>query len=200
MTEVSKACESSTATLADIFALLVQLRLTMLGDTFDVPSFPDVPLAVGAHAIERFLKDHTDEDVMELDNRLYSSELAYVERTPGYEHLCAEAGLAVLRVRTEVDRLFFSPEDATKNWLKNPAVLTSLLLTPGGAKMMQEAATWLNFEDPTADAVAAVQSSCARLVASREARSASGADPAASAAPGGMSDGRHAARLSLARW
>eukprot|EP00170_Pyropia_yezoensis_P000263 contig_1692_g264 len=93
--EVTKACQSSTATLADISTKLVQQRLTLLSDVVDVPKLPDVSLAVGAAAIEAFLKDFPEEDVVELDNRLYGSELIYLEETEGYDNLCTEAPLAV---------------------------------------------------------------------------------------------------------
>lgn len=202
VSEVTKACESSTATLADIFTLLVQLRLTLLADTVDVPKFPDVPLAVGAPAIEAYLKGYPEEEVMELDNRLYGSEQIYVDPTAGYDNLCTEARLAVHQLRTEMDRLVFSPSDTTKNWLQNPAVLTALLLTPGGGKMMQEVADWLNFENPTADAVADVERACAQRLGSLEdppGNSAVGHQAGAPAARR-VSNGRRAARSSLAAW
>ncbi|KAK1868724.1 hypothetical protein I4F81_011207 [Pyropia yezoensis] len=166
--EVTMACESFTATLADSFTKLVQLSLMLLSDVVDVPKFPDVPLAVGAAAIEAYLKDFPEEDVVELDNRLYGSELIYVEETEGYDKLCTEARLAVYQLRTEMDGLFFSRTDTTKNWLQNPDVLTALLLTPGGGKMMQEVAAWLNLENRTADAVAAVERACATLLTGLE--------------------------------
>ncbi|KAK1857932.1 hypothetical protein I4F81_000546 [Pyropia yezoensis] len=200
--EVTKACESSTPTSADIFTKLVQLRLTLLSDDVDVPKFPDVPLAVGAAAIEAYLKDFLEEVAVELDNWLYDSELIYVEETEGYDSLSTEARLAVYQLCTEMDRLFFSRTDTTRNWLRNPAVSTALLLTAGGGKMMQEVAARLIFENPTADAVAAVEQVCATLITGLEGPTGTAAveQPAGATAGRHASERRRAARSSLAEW
>ncbi|KAK1864842.1 hypothetical protein I4F81_007379 [Pyropia yezoensis] len=129
-----KACERSTAALADIFTQLFKLSLTLLSDVVDVPKFPDVPPAVGAAAIEAYLNDFPEEDVMELDNRVYGSEPIYVDEAEGYDNFCREARLAVYQLCTEMDRLFFGRTDTTKNWLKNAAVFRLYFLLLGAAR------------------------------------------------------------------
>lgn len=197
--EVTKSCQSSSATLADTFSLLVALRQTMLRDCIATPKFPDVPLAVGAVAIEAFLAAEPDEDVFEVDGRLYPSELVYVEPRSGFDYLCDEARETVYILRTEIDRLFFNATDDSKNWLRNKAVLRAMLLTPGGAKMLREVALWLDFEDPTEAAEAAVVDAGATLVPSVPVppRGGSGAGPSSSS---GLSAQRAAARSSLVLW
>jgi len=72
--EVTKECQRTSATLADIFSLVVALRKTLLLDTIVAPKFPEHPLAVGSDSIESFLQENPDDDVIELENRLYPSE------------------------------------------------------------------------------------------------------------------------------
>lgn len=155
--EVTKVSQSGTASLADVFSLSASLRKTLLLDTVAVPKLPDVPFAVGEAAIEVFLEANPDEDVMEVDGRLYGSENVYVEPTDGFDVLCGEARTAVHLLRTELDRLFFNPGDDTKNWVKNPAVTSALLVTPGGYLMLKEVSDWLNFDDPIYGAIAALK-------------------------------------------
>jgi len=103
--EVTKECERTSATLADIFSLVVALRKTLLLDTIVVPMFPENPLAVGSDSIHSYLQEISDDDVIELDNRLYPSEAVHMETRVGYESLYDEAAVAVRIMRDEIDRL-----------------------------------------------------------------------------------------------
>ncbi|KAK1865820.1 hypothetical protein I4F81_008343 [Pyropia yezoensis] len=200
--EVTKAAESGTATLADLLPLLVALRKTMHCDTMVVPKYPEPPLAVGAAAIEQYLADNRDVDVMELDDRLFPSEDVYVDTTPGFECLCPEARTAVHLLRSELDRLFFSRKDATKNWLQNDAVLRAMTLTPGGSRMLREVATWLGDPDPSPVAEAAVLTTATRWKAptsTGDNRRAPSAPPTPVTASR-HSEQRAAARSSLVLW
>jgi len=162
--EVTKASDKTAATLAEIFFLVVALRKTMLEDTLNVPVFPELPLAVGSAAIEKYIGDYRDDAVIEIDGRLYPCVLTWVEEMPGQECLDDEARTAVYELRDEMDRLFFNTVDNSKNWLKNKAVLCSVYLTPGGARMRKDVAAWLEVDDPNKDAAEAVAHMCDKPV------------------------------------
>ena len=115
-------------------SLVFALRKTLLLDIIVAPKFPKHPLAVGSHSIESFLQENPDDDVIELDNCLYPSEAVYMDTRDGFESLCEEAAVAVSIMRDEIDRLFFKPKDNSKNWLRNPAVSSAVLLSPGGGR------------------------------------------------------------------
>jgi len=141
--EVTKAIENTAGTLAESFFLVVALRKTMLEDSLNVPFFPELPLAVGSAAIEKNTDDYPDDAIIEIDGRLYPCVLTRVKETPGRECLDEEARTAVYKLRNDIDRLFFNTVYNSKNWLKNKAVLCSVYLTPGGARMLKEVASWL---------------------------------------------------------
>lgn len=199
--QVTKASESSTETLADIFTLLVSLRQTLLSSTMAVPKFPEAPQAVGGDAIEAFLTNNPDENVFELDNRLYLSENAYVDDRPGFESLCEEAQATVHHLRSELDRLFFNVLDKSKNWLCNNVVLAAVTLTPGGGQMLREIAAWLKFDDPTAAAKKAVRETADQLAADEaDGRHSRDGVPSRSGRGAPLSDQRASARSSLVMW
>ena len=50
--EVTKECQRTSATLADIFALAVALHKTLLPDTIVAPKFPKHLMTVGFDSIE----------------------------------------------------------------------------------------------------------------------------------------------------
>ena len=201
--EVTKASEKSAATLAEIFVLVVALRKTMLGDALNVPLFPELPLAVGGAAIETYIDEYPDDAVIEIDGRLYPCVLTFVDETPGQECLDEEARTAVYVLRDEIDRLFFNTLDNSKNWLKNKAVLSSVYLTPGGARLLREVAAWLEVEDPIDDAEAAVVHMCDKLI---DARGTLATEPTPGVAGGSgsasrnPSEARMEARSSLTHW
>jgi len=64
--EVTKSVQSATATLAEVFPLLVSLRHTLQQDVLQAPKYPELPLAVGAAAIEAYLVSNADVAVMEI--------------------------------------------------------------------------------------------------------------------------------------
>jgi len=201
--EVTKASEKSAATLAEIFFLVVALRKTMLEDALNVPLFPELPLAVGGAAIETYIDEYPDDAVIEIDGRLYPCVLTFVDETPGQECLDEEARTAVYVLRDEIDRLFFNTLDNSKNWLKNKAVLSSVYLTPGGARLLREVAAWLEVEDPNDDAEAAVVHMCDKLI---DARGTLATEPTPGVAGGSgsasrnPSEARMEARSSLTHW
>ncbi|OSX76891.1 hypothetical protein BU14_0170s0006 [Porphyra umbilicalis] len=197
--EVTKECQRTSATLADIFSLVVALCKTLLLDTIVAPKFPEHPLAVGSDSIESFLQENPDDDVIELDNRLYPSEAVYIETRGGYESLCEEAAVAVRIMRDEIDRLFFNPKENAKNWLRNPAVLSAVLLSPGDGRMLREVGDWVGMGDPTAEAETAVLETAAKLQPTAEAFGGCGsAGPLRSTAE--LSELRVTARSSLVLW
>jgi len=197
--EVTKECQRTSATLADIFSLVVALLNTLLLDTIVAPNFPEHPLAVGCDSIESFLQENPDDDVIELENRLYPSEAVYMETRDGYESLCEEAAVAVRIMRDEIDRLFFNPKENAKNWLKNPAVLSAVRLSPGGGRMLREVGDWVGMGDPTAEAGTAVLETAAKLQPTADAFGGCGsAGHLRSTA--GISELRVTARSSLVLW
>jgi len=197
--EVTKECQRTSATLADIFSLVVALRKTLLLDTIVAPKFPEHPLAVGTDLIESFLQENPDDDVIELDNRLYPNEAVYLETRDGYESLCEEAAVAVRIMRDEIDRLFFNPKENAKNSLRNPAVLSAVLLSPGGGRMLREVGDWVWMGDPTAEAETAALKTAAKLQPTAEAFGGCGsAGPLRSTA--GISELRVTARSLLVLW
>ena len=109
--EVTKECQRTSAALADIFALAVALYKTLLLDTIVAPKFAKHPMTVGFDSIESFLQENPDDDVIEIDNRLYSSEAVYMETRDGFESLYEEAAVAVLIMRDQIDSLFFNLKD-----------------------------------------------------------------------------------------
>ena len=153
--EVTKASEQPAATTSETFLLVVELGKTMHMDNINVPRFSDFPLAVLAVDIEDYLK-HNEDAVMEVDNRLYPSGLAYIEEKEYMDCFGVEARTAVLKLRDEIDRLFFNTTDSSKNWMKNSAVLGAVYLTPGGVRIMRKVSDWIGVEDPVADAAKAV--------------------------------------------
>ena len=197
--EVTKECQRTSATLADIFSLVVALRKTLLLDTIVAPKFPDHPLAVGFDSIESFLQENPDDDVIEIDNRLFSSEAVYMETRDGFESLYEKAAVAVLIMRDEIDRLFFNLKDDAQNWLRNPAVLSAVLFSPGGGRMLRDVGVWVGMGDPTAAAKTAALETAAKLQPSAEAVGGCGsAGPLRSAA--GTCELRVTARSSLVLW
>lgn len=68
--------------------------------------------------------------------------------------------------------------------------------------MLQEVGAWLNLENPTADAVAAVERACANLLTGFEGPTGMAAveQPAGATAGRHVSRGRRAARSSLSQW
>jgi len=104
--EATKEFQRTSATLADIFSRVVTLRKTLLLDTIVAPKFPEHPLAVGSHSIKSFLRENPEDDVFELDNRLYPSEAVYMETRNGYESLREDVAVAVRIMRDEIDPVF----------------------------------------------------------------------------------------------
>jgi len=123
---VIKASEKLAATLAKIFLLIFELRKTMFWDAMSFPLFPELPLAVGAAAIETYIDKYADDAVIEIDGRLYPFVLTFVDETPGQDGLNEEARTAVFVLRDDIYRMFFNTLDNSKNWLKNKAVLFSV--------------------------------------------------------------------------
>jgi len=82
--EATEECQRTSATLADIFSLVVALRKTLLHDTIVAPKFPEHPMAAGSDSIESLLQENPDDDVIELDNHLYPSEAVYMDTRDGY--------------------------------------------------------------------------------------------------------------------
>jgi len=103
-----------------------------------VPVFPELPLAVGSASIEMYIDDYPDDAGIELDGRLYPCVLTWVEETPGRECPDDAARTTVHALRDEIDRLFFNTVGISKHRLKNKAVLCSVYLTPGGARMLKK--------------------------------------------------------------
>lgn len=161
--EVTKACQSTSATLSDIFVMIFALRKTLLMDGIVTPKVPEHTLAGGAEAIASCLLENPDKDVSELDNRLYPCEAVYMAERDDAEALCNEAVVAVRIVGTEIDRMFFNRKDDTKNWLKNPGVLGEVLLSPGGGRMLREVGDWVGTGGPAAATEAAVLQTAAKL-------------------------------------
>jgi len=200
--EVTKASERPKATLSETFLLVVELRKTMHMDNINVPRFPDLPLAVGAVNIEDYLK-HNEDAVMEVDNRLYSCGLAYIEEEEHVDCLGVVARTAVLELRDKVDRLFFNATDSPKNWMKNSAVLGAVYITPGGVRTMRKVADWIGVENPVADAEKALSVACAQLGSAAVVDSTPGGGglPGSGQVPPPLpSVERTQARTSLLRW
>jgi len=201
--KVTKASEKSAATLAEIFFLVVVLRKKMLEDALNVPLFSELPLAVGGAAIETYIDEYPDDAVIEIDGRLYSCVLTFVDETPGQECLDEEGRTAVYVLRDKIDRMFFNTLDDSKNWLKNKAVLSSVYLTPGGAIMLREVAAWPEVEDPNVDAEAAVVHMCEKLIDARRTLATertSGVAGGSGSASRNPSVARMEARSSLTHW
>lgn len=151
--EVTQGVQRSSQTLAEAFEYVCRLRRTMAGAAFSVPCEFDRPLAVGKEAILRFLsEDERGTDVLELDSRLYKFKDVSMDLARGRTRLCEEARVLVRVLRTEIDARFFNPQDNTKNWLANEAVLSAVILTPGGAAMLGKISQWMNGGDPAARA------------------------------------------------
>lgn len=198
--EGNKMAQSSTASLAEIFTLLVSLRQMMLAETVTIPKFPELPHAVGGAAIEAFLTSNPTENDIEVDDRLYWSENASVDERPGYECLCQGARSTVPHLRSELDRLFFNVVDEAKNWLRISAVLTAVTLTPGGTEMLREGASWLGFEDPTARARSAILTVAAKLQTEPAHTTAVASLPLNASGRGTVSQQRGEASSSLLLW
>ena len=126
-----------------------------------------------------------------------------MEETPGRECLDDEARTAVYELRNEIDRLFFHTFDNSKNLLNNKAVLCSVYLTPGGARMLKEVVPRLEVDDPNNDAAEAVAHMCDTLF---EAPGAPAMEPTPGLAGGSgcssrrPSEARMEARFSLTHW
>jgi len=138
--EVTKSVQSATATLAEVFPLLVSLRHTLQQDVIQAPEYPALPLAVGAVAIQAYMVSNADVAVIEIDNHLYLTESTHVDVVAGCECLCEAARQTVYVLRQELDRIFLNPEDTSKNWLEIPAVLKAVGLSPGGVNLLGEVA------------------------------------------------------------
>ena len=147
--EVTKSVQSATATLAEVFPLLVfqrqrrilgRLDHTLQQDVIQAPEYPALPLAVGAVAIQAYMVSNADVAVIEIDNHLYLTESTHVDVVAGCECLCEAARQTVYVLRQELDRIFLNPEDTSKNWLEIPAVLKAVGLSPGGVNLLGEVA------------------------------------------------------------
>jgi len=200
--EVTNSVQSATATLAEVFPLLVPLRHTLQQDVIQAPKYPELPLSVGAAAIEAYLVSNADVAVMKIDNRLYLIEWTHVDVVAGRECLCEAAPQTVYVLLQELDRIFFNPQDKSKNWLENLAVLKAVVLCPGGLKLLGEVAEWIGCDNPAAGALEAVKWAAKGSYAAEEVSNLS--QTAASATADGhgapVSDERAAARSSLLTW
>jgi len=103
-------------------------------------------------------------------------------------------------MRYDIYRLFFNTEDNSNNWLKNTAVLCSVYLTPGGARMLKEVATWLFVDNPCDDAADFTSRACDKLEdapVTLASDAGLGRASGSSASPRGPSEDRMEARSSL---
>jgi len=194
--EVTKEFQRTSATLADIFSLVVALRKTLLLDTVVAPKLPEHPLAACSGSIVSWLQENPDADVIELNICLYPSEAVYMKTRDGHESLCEEAAVAVRIMRDEIYRLFFNPKGNEKDRSRNPAVLSTVLFSAGGVRMLREAGDWVGMGDTAAEAETAVLETAAKLQPTAETIGGCGsAGPVRSTA--GISEFRVTARSSL---
>jgi len=196
---VTESVQSATATLAEVFPLLVSLRHTLQQDVIQAPKYPELPLAVGAAAIEAYLVSNADVAIMEIENRLYLTKSTHVDVVACRECLCEAARQTVYVLRQELDRIFFNPEDKSKNWIESPA---AVVLSPGGVNLLGEVAEWIGCDSPAPGVLEAVKWAAEGLYGAEEVSDLSQTAATATADGHGapVSDERAAARSSLLTW
>jgi len=143
-----------------------------------------------------------DVAVMEIDNRLYLNNSTHVEVVAGREYLCEAARQTVYVLRQELDRIYFNPQDESKNWLENPAILKAVVLSPGGVKLLRDVSEWIGCDNPAPGVLEAVkwaaEGSYGAEDVSKLSQTAATATADGHGAP--VSDERAAARSVLLTW
>jgi len=171
-------------------------------DVIQAPKYSDMPSAVGAAAIEAYLVSNDDVAVMDIDHRLYLTDSTHVDVVAGRECLFEASWKTACVLRQELDRIFFKPEDKSKNWLENPAVLKAVVLSPGGVKLLGDVAEWNGCDNPAPGVLEAVQwaaeGSCGAEEVSNLSQTAATAAADGHGAP--VSEERAASRSSLLTW